>query len=495
MSRRQFLAASGAAAGAWTLAGCASLPLGSHRAPVDPDVLIVGGGLAGLTAAYRLRQAGVAVRVLEAQQRFGGRCFSLRNHFADGQVAELGGELIDSGHMAIHSLAKELELELDDLAAGDTGVKKQVWYFGGREYGEAAVVEAFRALAPRVTADLQSLGGAQITYKTPFRAADLDRLSLAGWLERAEIDPWFRALLEVAYVTEFGLDAGDQSALNLLLLMGPPPAQSQLFGDSDERFHIRGGNDGVVAQLAARIGERSLQTGAVLEALRRRADGNIELGVRLDGTSTTLSARHVILAVPFTMLRAVKMEIELPPVKRRAIDEIGYGTNTKLMLGFESRPWRTKFGSSGMVLTDLPFQCTWETSRAQDGGAGILTNFTGGRRGLALGESDAGLQGMHVVGALEEIYPGLWYARMTGKDVRFHWPTNPWVKGSYATYKPGQWTTIRGAERERVENLHFAGEHCSLDSQGFMNGAVQTGELAARAILEDLHVQLPKQVA
>jgi monoamine oxidase len=495
MSRRQFLAATGAAAGAWSLAGCASIPLVSKSAPVDPDVLIVGGGLAGLTAAYRLRQAGVAVRVLEAQQRLGGRCFSLRNHFADGQVAELGGELIDTGHHAVQALAKELELEVDDLSAGDAGVKKQVWYFRGQQYSEAAVLDAFRAITSRIAADLQSLGGARITYKTPHKAEHLDRLSLAEWLDGAGAEPWFRSLLEVAYVTEFGLDAGEQSALNLLLLMGAPPAEFKAFGESDERFHVRGGNDGLVQQLAGRLGERPVQTGAVLEALRRRADGDIELGVRVGGTSTTMAARHVILAVPFTMLRSVKIELDLPPPKRRAIDEIGYGTNAKLMMGFQSRPWRTKHGSSGMVLTDLPFQCTWETSRAQDGGAGILTNFTGGRHGVAVGDSDAGLQAAHVVSALEELYPGIAYERWTGKDVRFHWPTHPWTKGSYASYKPGQWTTIRGAEGERVENLHFAGEHCSLDSQGFMNGAVETGEDAARAVLEDLHVQVPQKVA
>jgi monoamine oxidase len=494
MSRRQFLA-TGAAAGAWSLAGCASLPLVSKGRPADPDVLIVGAGLAGLTAAYRLRQAGVAFRVLEAQQRLGGRCFSLRNHFADGQVAELGGELIDTGHLAVQNLATELELEIDDLAAGDAGVNRQVWYFGGQQYDDAAVLTAFRAIAPRITADLQSLGGARITYRTPYQAERLDRLSLAEWLESAGAAPWFRSLLEVAYVTEFGLDAGEQSALNLLVLMGAPPAEFKAFGDSDERFHIRGGNDRLVQQLSARIGERPLQTGAVLEALRRRADGDIELGVRVGGTSTTLAARHVILAIPFTMLRSVKIEVELPPAKRRAIAEIGYGTNAKLMMGFQSRPWRTKYGSSGMVLTDHPFQCTWETSRAQDGGAGILTNFTGGHRGLALGDSAPGLQAAHVVSALEELFPGLAYERWSGKDVRFHWPTHPWTKGSYAAYRPGQRTTIRGAEGERVENLHFAGEHCSLDSQGFMNGAVETGEAAARAVLEDLHVQIPQKVA
>jgi monoamine oxidase len=79
--------------------------------------------------------------------------------------------------------------------------------------------------------------------------------------------------------------------------------------------------------------------------------------------------------------------------------------------------------------------------------------------------------------------------------VRFHWPTHPWTKGSYAAYRPGQWTTIHGAEGERVGNLHFAGEHCSINSQGFMNGAVETGESAAKAVLDDLRLVRPQQVA
>jgi monoamine oxidase len=495
VSRREFLAATGAAAGAWSLSGCASLPLVSKGAPADPDVLVVGAGLAGLTAAYRLRQGGARVTVLEAQDRLGGRCFSLRNHFADGQVAELGGELIDTGHLAVQALAREFELELDDLVAGDAGVEQQVWYFGGQRYREREVLDAFRAVSPRIAADLQSIGAPTVSYKSPAKAEALDRLSLAEWLDGAGAPGWFARLLEVAYVTEYGLEAAEQSALNLLLLMGPPPRDFKTFGDSDERYHVQGGNDLLVRGLVERVGERAIQTGAVLEALRRRADGHLELGVRLRGTSTTMAARHVILALPFTMLRAVQIEIDLPPAKRRAIAEIGYGTNAKLMLGFDARPWRTKHGTSGTVLTDLPFQCTWETSRAQDGGAGILTNFTGGRHGVQMGETPAGVEALHVVGALERIYPGIADTRWAGKDVRFHWPTNQWVKGSYAAYRPGQWTTIRGAEGERVENLHFAGEHCSTDSQGFMNGAIETGERAARAILDDLRIARPQQVA
>lgn len=496
VSRREFLLATGAAAGAWSLAGCASLPFVSKGGGPEPDVLVVGAGLAGLTAAYRLRQAGVRVRVLEAQERLGGRCYSLRNHFAEGQVAELGGELIDSGHMHVHDLAKELEIEIDDLAAGDAGLKKQVWYFGGQQYGEAEVVEAFRAVAPTIGADIQTIGGdANVTYTTPLNAERLDRMSLAQWLDELGTAPWFRTLLEVAYVTEYGLEAAEQSALNLLLLLGPPPAEFQLFGDSDERFHVRGGNDRIVQALASRVGDGAIDPGTVLEALRQRADGAIELDVRRGGQSLTIAAPHVILALPFTLLRSVTLGLELPPAKRRAIDELGYGTNAKLMLGFEKRLWRAKYGTTGTVLTDLPFQCTWETSRGQAGEAGILTNFTGGRHGIELGDADASFQALHVVGALETLFPGLADARWASQDVRFHWPSHPWSKGSYATYRPGQWTTIHGVEGERVKNLHFAGEHCSLHSQGFMNGAIETGDAAARAILADLHIQAPARVA
>ncbi|HQQ59424.1 MAG TPA: FAD-dependent oxidoreductase, partial [Thermomonas sp.] len=113
--RRRLLQGAGAGV---VLAGCASL-----AKPIRPagqvDVVIVGAGIAGLTAAWRLRQQGVRVQVFEAQQRVGGRMLSLRGHFADAQVVELGGELIDSDHTQIRALASELGLQLDDLLDGD----------------------------------------------------------------------------------------------------------------------------------------------------------------------------------------------------------------------------------------------------------------------------------------------------------------------------------------------------------------------------------------
>jgi monoamine oxidase len=488
LSRREFLAASAAAA-ALPLAGCASLPRIGRRP--DPQVLIVGAGLAGLTAAWRLRQAGVPALVIEAQNRVGGRCFSLRGHFGDRQVAELGGERIDSGHAHIRTLAEELEIPLDDLDPEDPALAREVWFFGGRRYTEREVVEAFTPVAARIAADLARIGGAGVTYRTPLGAERLDGLSIDEWLDEAGVSGWFRRLLHVAYTTEYGLDTGDQSALNFLLLIGSETDRFRVFGESDERFHVRGGNDRIVQALVSRI-ERPVETGTLLEAVRARPDGELELSVRSGTESRTLSAPHVILALPFTLLRDVALHVALPDVKRRAIRDLGYGTNAKLMMGFDARPWRSDSQSTGSVLADLEFQCTWETSRGQAGASGILTNFTGGRQGLAVGEGVAAEQALRVLGDLERLFPRLTDARVPGRDIRFHWPSHQWTKGSYAAYRPGQWTTIRGAAGERVGNLLFAGEHCSLTAQGFLEGAVETGEAAARAVLADLGVSAPQ---
>jgi monoamine oxidase len=144
-------------------------------------------------------------------------------------------------------------------------------------------------------------------------------------------------------------------------------------------------------------------------------------------------------------------------------------------------------------VTDLRFQSSWETSRLQAGASGILTNFTGGNHGLELGQGTAGEQAALFVSDLERIFPGAAARRAGMKEARFHWPTYPFTKGSYAGYLPGQWTAFRGAEGESVGRLHFAGEHCSLEAQGFMEGGCETGEAAARAVLADL--QLPAAAA
>ena len=117
-----------------------------------------------------------------------------------------------------------------------------------------------------------------------------------------------------------------------------------------------------------------------------------------------------------------------------------------LMVGFSSRVWRAAPRSNGSVLTDLPFQLTWETSRLQQGRAGILTNFTGGAHGVELGQGTAAEQAARMVADLERVFPGVTAARAGMKEVRFHWPSFQWTHGSYASYLTGQRTAFRGLE-------------------------------------------------
>ncbi|MGZ7038581.1 MAG: flavin monoamine oxidase family protein, partial [Thermoanaerobaculia bacterium] len=455
-TRRQFLVAGTAAAAAASLASCrTAIATPPNR---NARVIIAGGGIAGLTAAYRLQNAGIDVRVFDGQNRVGGRMFSLRGFFPDGQVAELGGELIDTGHDHLRKLAAELSIELDDFDSDDAALARDVWFFAGAQKSEHDVVEAFRPIAARVEADLARIGEAEINYSSRGAAAEIDRMTLAQWLDGAGATGWFRKLLDVGFTTEFGLEIDRQSALNLLTMISPTPEPFRIFGESDERYHVRGGNDRIPAALATALGDR-IELNSTLQRIRRRPDGLLECTFARGSTTVTAAAEHVIVAIPFTMLRSVAIDVELPERKRRAIRELGYGTNAKLMIGFTQRIWRTKYQSNGSTLTDLPYQLTWETSRLQDGASGILTNFTGGRHGIELGAGTPAERAAEAARQLDAIYPGI--AALRGKEARMHWPTNPWVRASYSSYLPGQWTTIRGAEREAVGNLHFAGEHCS----------------------------------
>lgn len=481
LSRRRLLQGGAAIGALLAVEGCKSLsPAGSGG-----DVAIVGGGIAGLTAAYRLQGAGVAARVFEAQDRVGGRMWSLRGHFADAQVAELGGELVDTGHVHLQRLCKEFGLPLDDLSQEPAGIASAVWFFGGQRRSEAEVVEAFADLLPKIEAANATVGEDGVSYQAANGGEALDRQSIAQWLRAAGVSGWFYDLLNVAYTTEFGLEIGDQSSLNFLQMIGGDAKKFEVFGESDERFHIRGGNDQVPAELARRL-KKPVESGMRLLRLGQRSDGRYELTFDRGGTTRVESAERVILAIPFTLLREVELQLPLPEAKVRAIRELGYGSNAKLMLGFRERVWRQRHGSNGETFSDLPYQCTWETSRKQAGAAGILTNFVGGHHGVALGTGTPEQQAQVTVADLEKLFPGVAASRDGMKEARFHWPSFAWTKGSYASYRVGQYTTICGAEGERVGNLHFAGEHTSLEAQGFMEGGCASGDAAAAEILEDL---------
>jgi monoamine oxidase len=492
LTRRRFLRdTSVVTAGLLLGAGCSSpskeqAPAASPVTGGNARIAIVGGGMAGLNTAYKLQKAGLKAKIFEGADRTGGRMFTATNLLADGITTELGGEFIDSGHEEMLALMSEFGLEtLDTQAPAYASLKPETYYINGRHYTQAQAARAFVPIAKKIFADSESLGDV-VDYANEGGGTKFDRMSVAQYFDSIGVTGWIRELLDIAYVTEYGMDAGDQSALNFIFLIGSGDLEDEstlaLFGESDERYKVKGGNQRVVDELAKRL-DSQIQRRHRLEAIRSRGQG-YTLTFQTGNGSVDEDADVVVLAIPFTMLREVRIDVDLPALKKKAIAELGYGANAKVLVGFSSRPWQNQ-GYSGSVYSDQMFQLAWDNSFMQPGTAGGLTLYSGGKLALEAGQGSAEEAAVRLMAGIEKAFPGATRAR-NGKVSRFHWPTFPWTKGAYACYKPGQWTTIAGSEGVPVGNMFFAGEHCSYDFQGYMNGAAQSGADTAKAVMSKL---------
>jgi monoamine oxidase len=490
LSRRRLL--KGALAVAATAAAPTLLPPARRAAAAGAaPVLIVGGGLAGLTAAYRLHQAGVPVTVIEARDRVGGRLLSLRNALGTGLTVELGGEFIDTEHETMLGLATDpqLGLQVVDLIEAQQGLTDETYYFNGGPVPLTQIIKGFAPVAERIECDLARVGELP-DYKTHNPAAvELDHLSISEYLARIPTTSAVRDLVSVAYTIEYGLDADEQSCFNLLSLIGTDRGTFETFGSSDERFSIEGGNDRLPQQLAAKLGDR-VESGTVLDAVYELPDGRYRVSLQPRGRGITdRTYERIVLAIPFSILRQMRLDVDLPAPMRLAIQTLGYGTNTKLLTAYAEAVWRTRYDATAAVFTDTGFQNTWEAStQRQDPGPAIVTDFTGGQHGVAITVGPPEVHAAELVQQLDQVFPGVAEVRQK-QAVRTNWIADQFSLGSYPCYRVGQWTRLRGTEGEQVGNLYFAGDHTSLDYQGYMEGAAQSGEAAARAILQDLGVE------
>ncbi len=462
-------------------------------------VAILGGGLAGLAAAWHLRRAGIVADVYEGSGRLGGRVLSETGSLGPGLVTELGGELINSDHADMLGLIENFGLGLPFDRLGDAallpGVPASAYLFGDARVPERRLARALRPLAQRIAEDSKRIDQDYDRYAPP-----IDRLSVAEYLDQQPdlvADPVVRSLITASIRTEYGVEPDASSALQLVFNLPTVRGQAvEVLGNSDERLTLPGGNSRIIAALATALpGQIHLKRRLVRLA---RAGGGEHAGYRLvfaDGNEA--EARRVIIAIPFPLLRQVTIDLPLRPSLRRFIARAELGRNEKIGAGFRDRPWRQPgIGFALEAWTDLGFSEAWDAAARQPAGpGGALTFYMGGQEtGRARGEARD--EGMRFLRRLDRFVPGLEGAG-NGQFLRTDWQRNPWSLGAYTTFPPGMLTGTdvelweegkRGRARSEVRSgrIWFAGEHLSDAFYGFMNGAAQTGRLAAQSLVADL---------
>src|SRR6266550_2844524 len=307
LSRRDFLKAGAATAGALAMSG----PLGRlATAAPPPRIAIVGGGIAGLNAALTLQDAGFASTVFEASNRVGGRMHSDTTSWLNGQVSEHCGELIDSGHKTILGLASRFKLATADLLGAEPVHSTDTNYFFGSYYTDAQAQADFNPVWTNVKKDVNAASYPTLYNSFTDAGRVLDRMSIYDWIESrvpgGHSSPMGQ-LLDVAYNIEYGDISTVQSSLNLIYLLGfnSNPGNFQIFGASDERYHIAGGNERLPKAIAAALAPGTVQLNTALTAIAGKSDGTFDLTLTNGITSTTQNFGRVILAIPFSVLRTL----------------------------------------------------------------------------------------------------------------------------------------------------------------------------------------------
>jgi monoamine oxidase len=481
LTRREVIAGGTGLAVAAALSG----PLPRALAATTPRIVVVGAGLAGLSCAYQLKQAGLRADVYEASDRVGGRCWT-RHDFANGQIAEHGGELIDQGHTEIRQLAQSLGLNLDNLLSGEPNGTEDFYRFDGQPYSFADATDDLKGIWQQIHKDVSAA-----SYPTQYnlsteRGRQLDQMSITDYINAyvpGGILSKLGQLLDIAYNIEYGAECNVQSSLNLLYLLGySGQGQLRIFGPSNETYHVRGGTDQIPARLADAL-QGQIHLGKAMSSIRRNTDGTYRLGFA-DGS--TVTADRVVLALPFSILRLLDYNrAGFSDLKKTAIKELGMGTNSKLHLQFGDRYWYT-LGNNGNTYADTGYQNTWEVTRSQPGGSGILVDYTGGNIGASFGPENgtAEQRAQQFLAQIEPVLPGISNNHWNGLATIDYWTGYQWTKGSYSYWKVGQYTKFGGIEGAQDGAVHFCGEHTSVDFQGYLNGGVETGYRAAAEVID-----------
>jgi monoamine oxidase len=466
-----------------------------------PSLAIIGAGIAGLTTALTLQDAGFDYTLYEASDRIGGRIHSDTTTWDDSLVTEWCGEMIDRSQETLCSLIQRFNLQTTEPKHTHPLRARNIAYFLGQYYSLQEqdfqpVYEIMRKQAAQA--------GYPTTYQhyTPL-GYELDHLSAYDWIERYVKDGHrspLGSLLETASTGLYGVESREQSSLNLVYLLGLQPPEQFVSGAGASRsFRIVGGNQRLPEAIAQHLPKESINLKHRLLAIRRNSNEMVTLTFETGDGNVEVNYDHVVLTLPFSTLRLVDYsQAGFDDLKQTAITQLGYGTNSKLFLQFDTRYWREQGvwpqPNNAFITTDLDIRVLWDSTQGQQSEKGVLVSFTGGTIGASYtpdtpystsDESEKVREyAQRSLQEMEQVLPGI-SAHYTGKAALSYPTSDPHLLGSYSCWRVGQYTLFAGYEGVRQGPIHFAGEHCSIEDQGYMEGGASEGIRAAREIIHD----------
>jgi monoamine oxidase len=483
MKRRDFLKQAAIAAGTLSAPSLNTLAFDQRsleRRGAPKKVIIIGAGLAGLSAAYELTHAGHEVTVLEARMRPGGRVHTLRDPFAEGLYAEAGAARIPNHHHFTLKYAELFGLTLDPFEPSDlpsvyhvrgkrihvTPGKKSEWPYDLTAEERALGVRGMRQ--KYIWSMLGDLGDVtDPSWPRPEILRKYDHMNRSDFWRSRGASPEAIALLSLG-----GIDDRAETWSTLFML------RNQALNQKFERYYkIRGGNDLLPKSFAARLSKKIHYSVPVVR-IEQSAEDVKAIFLRA-GSHHTLTGDYLVCAVPFTVQKNIEVAPPFSVEKQRAIEQLPYLSASKIFLQSKERFWVSE-GQSGFAMTDMPIGQVWDMTYKQPGTRGILQAFPISLHSRRVTEMPEKERINFALEQVEMIYPGMREHFEGG--VTKCWDEDEWARGASSYYKPGHFSSLLPHVARPEDRIHFAGEHTSVWVDGWMQGALESGNRVAREL-------------